>query len=101
MNLIFYICHVVKEVLLRAFPIDDEPNDTFDEEEEDQWYIYSQHCLGCYEDGIEIGYKPCTHAPYCRSCNKKWHDEAIRTGEIFTCILCQSAVEIMEDLRKD
>ncbi|KAH0549814.1 hypothetical protein KQX54_014496 [Cotesia glomerata] len=80
---------------------DDEPIDTLDEEEEDQWYIYSQHCLGCYEDSIEIGYKPCTHAPYCWSCNEKWRDKAVRNGEIFICILCRSAVEITKDLRKD
>ncbi|CAD6230810.1 GSCOCG00012203001-RA-CDS [Cotesia congregata] len=50
-------------------PVNDEPIDTLDEEEV-QGYIHSQHCLGCYEDSIEIGYRPCTYAPYCWSCNK-------------------------------
>ncbi|XP_074113858.1 uncharacterized protein LOC141537196 [Cotesia typhae] len=66
-----------------------------------QPYIYAQQCLGCFNDLIEVGYKPCNHAPFCWSCNNKWHDEAIANGESFTCILCRSLVEIADDLRAD
>ncbi|XP_044575628.1 uncharacterized protein LOC123259327 isoform X2 [Cotesia glomerata] len=64
-------------------------------------YIYAQQCLGCFNDLIEVGYKPCNHAPFCWSCNNKWHDEAIANGELFTCILCRTFVEIADDLRAD